>query len=444
MFISACILAKNEEKYIGNCLESIKSLADEIIVLDTGSTDNTKKIASKYAKVFTYQWENDFSKARNRLINMAKGEWIFFIDADEILKTSAEKIKEYIKNTDSKIINFKVINNDVNKTIKPIFYRTYIFKNKLGFKYKYPVHEQLDIINKEKIDTRNDFIIEIQKEDLSLEDRRNKLINYSKSINEYLSKNNKVSELVYYYPYLGDIESVFSNYQNALDLYIKTYNLYYENNLNKNTISYSNLLYRIVQNMVLYQHLYNEATPFMDELLKVCPDLPDGLFFLAFSNQKLRNYLPTLKLYRKILRIIEKKEKEYFTISDFGDNLKNIVKVEMARIHDIIGENDKALSIFKEVYNEDNSLPDVLFQLIRINLINDDIISCIPLFKEKNNIFELKGIEQLEQISKLSKKDIRYITLELKLLDNLNSFNGWQYEEKMQIEEKIESLKLLI
>jgi len=444
MLVSVCILAKNEEKYIEKCLESIKNIADEIIVLDTGSTDNTKKIASKYAKVFNYQWEDDFSKARNRLINLSKGEWILFIDADETLKTSPEVIREYLKKTDAKVVNFKIINNDTDKIIKPIFYRTCLFKNKLGIKYKYPVHEQLDVRSNYKIDTRSDFVIEIQKEDLSLDERKNKSIKYAKIINDYLSKNDKTSDIVYFYPYLGDIESSFGNYLNAFNYYMTTYNLYNEHSLNKNNILYSNLLYKIVQNMVLYQHLYNEATPFMDELLKIFPDLPDGLFFLAYANQKLRNYLPTLKVYKKILKIIDKKDKEYFIISNFGDKLKDIIKVEMARIYDIMGEKEKALSLFQETYNDNRNLPDVLFQLIRINLINDDIPSCIPLFKEKNTLFELKGIDKLEKISKLSRKDIRYVALQLKLLESINSFDGWQYEEKKQIEEKIDFLKLLI
>ena len=60
--LSVCIIAKNESEVIGRCLECVKSFADEIVVVDTGSTDNTKEIASKYTdKVFDFKWINDFS-----------------------------------------------------------------------------------------------------------------------------------------------------------------------------------------------------------------------------------------------------------------------------------------------------------------------------------------------------------------------------------------------
>ncbi|MGR5863056.1 glycosyltransferase [Bacillus pacificus] len=65
-FISACIIVKNEEEMLRNCLESIRSGVDEIIIVDTGSTDSTKKIAREFTKkVYDYEWENDFSAARN-------------------------------------------------------------------------------------------------------------------------------------------------------------------------------------------------------------------------------------------------------------------------------------------------------------------------------------------------------------------------------------------
>ena len=64
--LSFCMIAKNEEKFIGRCLESVKDLVDEMIVVDTGSTDRTVQIAEGYgACVYHHEWKNDFSEAKN-------------------------------------------------------------------------------------------------------------------------------------------------------------------------------------------------------------------------------------------------------------------------------------------------------------------------------------------------------------------------------------------
>lgn len=86
--ISVCIIAKNEEKNIENCLKPLKNFPFEIIVADTGSTDNTKEIAGKYAdKVLDFTWVNDFSAARNFSIEQASHDWILVLDCDEFLNS---------------------------------------------------------------------------------------------------------------------------------------------------------------------------------------------------------------------------------------------------------------------------------------------------------------------------------------------------------------------
>ena len=98
MKISACVITKNEEKNIVKWLDCMKEIADEIIVVDTGSKDNTVETAKKYdAKVYEIKWENDFSAAKNYAIDRASGDWIIFLDADEYFtKRSLIHIKKYI------------------------------------------------------------------------------------------------------------------------------------------------------------------------------------------------------------------------------------------------------------------------------------------------------------------------------------------------------------
>ena len=85
--ISACMIVKNAEELLPQCLESVKDVVDEIIVVDTGSTDKSIEIAESYgAKMYHHPWENDFSKHRNQSIGYATGDWILWIDADEAVK----------------------------------------------------------------------------------------------------------------------------------------------------------------------------------------------------------------------------------------------------------------------------------------------------------------------------------------------------------------------
>ncbi|TWH47393.1 glycosyltransferase [Sporomusa sp. KB1] len=84
--ISVCVITKDEEKNIRRCLQSVKNIANEIIVVDTGSTDATVTIAEEFgAKIFYYQWNNDFAAARNYALAQAGGAWIIFLDADEYI-----------------------------------------------------------------------------------------------------------------------------------------------------------------------------------------------------------------------------------------------------------------------------------------------------------------------------------------------------------------------
>lgn len=89
--ISLCMIVKNEEKYLRGCLESARPFVDEIIIVDTGSTDATVAIAQDFgANVFSFPWNGNFSDARNESLRHAASEWILYLDADERLLNGAE------------------------------------------------------------------------------------------------------------------------------------------------------------------------------------------------------------------------------------------------------------------------------------------------------------------------------------------------------------------
>lgn len=84
--VSLCMIVKNEEKNLAKSLNSVKPIIDEIIIVDTGSTDSTMEIAEVFgAKVFEYKWQDDFAGARNYSLSKASGDWVFVLDADEVV-----------------------------------------------------------------------------------------------------------------------------------------------------------------------------------------------------------------------------------------------------------------------------------------------------------------------------------------------------------------------
>lgn len=97
--ISCCMIVKDEEAFLEQCLRSVKDCVDEIIIVDTGSTDKTVDIAKKYTdKVYFHPWEGNFSKARNQALKYATGDWIFIIDADEeLVESSRPKLRQAVR-----------------------------------------------------------------------------------------------------------------------------------------------------------------------------------------------------------------------------------------------------------------------------------------------------------------------------------------------------------
>lgn len=88
MLLSVCLIARDEERFLAPCIESVRPVADEIIVVDTGSTDSTPELARRLGcRVFSFAWRDDFAAARNHALEHARGEWILSIDADERLRT---------------------------------------------------------------------------------------------------------------------------------------------------------------------------------------------------------------------------------------------------------------------------------------------------------------------------------------------------------------------
>lgn len=147
--ISLCMIVKNESAILRRCLDSYKPVADEIIIIDTGSTDNTKEIASEYTdKIYDYVWEDDFAKARNFAFSKATCDYIFSADADEMLDKANQSALLQLKSVllpEIDIVQMKYVNcvdgNSVYNSRKEL--RPKLFKRLRTFEWISPIHETI-------------------------------------------------------------------------------------------------------------------------------------------------------------------------------------------------------------------------------------------------------------------------------------------------------------
>ena len=143
--ISVCMIVKDEEKSLPDCLNCVKGFADELIVVDTGSTDRTKEIALSYTdKVYDFEWRDDFSAARNFSFSKATCDYIMWLDADDmILQDDVMKIWDFklSKPSDIDVLMLKYVTSHEN--FKPLFsfYRERILRRLSHFTWQDPVHE---------------------------------------------------------------------------------------------------------------------------------------------------------------------------------------------------------------------------------------------------------------------------------------------------------------
>lgn len=152
MVLSIGMIVKNEEKYLERCLTALqpilKKIDSELIIADTGSTDNTVEIAKKFTdKVYFFEWINDFSAARNFTLEKSRGDWFMYIDADEILQDCSGIIDffkngEYLKYNTASFIQRSFVDISDSKSYSD-FRVLRLTKKTKDVTFKNPIHEAI-------------------------------------------------------------------------------------------------------------------------------------------------------------------------------------------------------------------------------------------------------------------------------------------------------------
>lgn len=220
--ISACVIVKNEEKNMKKWLDNVKSIADEIIVVDTGSSDQTKKIAQNAdAEIFDYPWQGNFAEAKNYALAQASGDWIVFLDADEYFSQDSQKnLRKYLNKIHG---NYKIagiiaelynIDVDDNNKIISKGHQMRVFRRDKNLQFTGAIHERIQNISGKK-ETRiflmQDFLI--YHTGYSKNIIKSKMKRNLEMIQAEIKKNGDNKR---FYGYLMNIYRYFDNYEKAV------------------------------------------------------------------------------------------------------------------------------------------------------------------------------------------------------------------------------------
>lgn len=291
--LSLCMIVRNEGANLKRCLDSVKSLVDEFVIVDTGSTDDTLSIAEAYkARIFNFEWINDFSAARNFALQNSKGKWILYLDADEILSPSSLLEVQRIMKTDAKEAYNCIVNSIDDYSGRPVLAKyPRLFRNDASLRFEGKVHEQINnslkLLNYKFIDSPIEIIhygYNVPEEIKRQKAKRNLSI----LLDEY-----ELNKTGYNAFQLGQTYSILNEKLRASKYFNEAIK---DENLNPRYIAFS---YLFLANQEFQKHKYTEAYDIVQEALKYGITQP-SINLLASKIAYKLNLIEEAKLFCKL------------------------------------------------------------------------------------------------------------------------------------------------
>lgn len=391
MKLSFVMMVKDESKNLKKCLESLNPIMEEIdselIIVDTGSEDNTVEIARQYTdKIYCHTWNNDFSSMRNTSINYAKGEWIFVIDGDEVIENPQELIDFFKSNKSQKchtgmitIKSYFEENNDLSYGTTLI---NRLFKNSKNFKYIGVIHEQpkfqlpvhqlnLTLIHYGYMSTDKELMEE----------------KFKRNIKIIKSELEKDKDNIYYSHQLFQSYGMHKNYKQALKASINTYEILKKKKLNPIGCMYVHL---DLISAYYWNGKFKEAEKYCKEALKISDEYIDIYYILGKSQKKLAKTKESIKSFEKYIDL----HKNYHKYRGFKDTA--IANNTLGFIEDVYLE----LSILYEKTKEYNKALDFVKKIEKERILNNIVYNIPNIFLKANRYDALKEYYENKIINK--------------------------------------------
>lgn len=431
MKLSIAMIVKNEEKYLEQCLSSLKpimnSLESELIIVDTGSEDKTVEIAKKFTnKVYFHEWNNDFASMRNITISYAKGEWILILDGDEIIEIP-DGIIDFLNSDKSEKFNTGMITirnivkeNDIS--INSGFLAMRLFKNN-NFKYEGKIHEipkyQLPVHEIDSLILHYGYLT-TDYELMEYKFQRN-----TKLLIDELEKN---PEDIYYWYQLSSSYGMYNEPKKALEAILKAYEI-----AKKNKINLQERMYVYTNLVIIYalNNKYVELEKICLEAIKTKDQYLDFYFYLGKAQKELKKDQEAIRSYQTYLKRLSQRNesnlaREYF-VTDITTGQYENVYLDLCILYQRQGDMEEALKYANKIASKNIyrlSIPHIIEIYLCLNRYDDlKEYYCREILEKNEDISQEfwihleKSIENFEENEKykvidlFSKGDCEYSLL---------------------------------
>ncbi|MFU0823719.1 glycosyltransferase [Clostridium sp.] len=404
MKLSICMMVKDEEKNIRRCLENLKPIINtglaELIIVDTGSQDNTVLIAKEYTdKVYFHKWNKNFSEMRNKSISYAKGEWIFIIDADERLDDIDKMItllnSNELNNFNTVLVQVKNLYDYKDEDRYNLILSPRLFRNDGEFRYEGAVHNQ-------PIFKGPNLSVDIALTHFGYISTDKELMEkkYKRTVELLKYELKKDPENLYYLYQLGVSYDMHGDHNESLKEFRKAYNILKNKNLIKENI-YTYILGSHARIAYTNGEL-SESIKVAKEVISVQSEYVDMYYIIAVSEKQLGNKKESFKYFNKYIDLVKKYDK-----LEIAKDL-TIIMYHM----DKNSISNGYFEIFQHYLNEEKYL-EAYKNYKHITLVNQKIYSGI------NILIKLKKHDELYDLyislTNKKEKDTFLVTLESKL-----------------------------
>ncbi|WP_436864299.1 tetratricopeptide repeat-containing glycosyltransferase family 2 protein [Bacillus fungorum] len=358
-YLSACLIVKNEEDMLRRCLESLKGGVDEIVIVDTGSTDKTKEIAKEFTdKVYDFEWTNDFAEARNFAGSHATGEWILALDADECVDlenvaAAIEEIKSHNNKFDTytiDIINFVGERGErsvINKMAR-------IYKNDGTVHFEGAIHEQIVSLKNQRNLAESLLKVYHYGYLSNVVEKKNKRTRNMNIIKKMLQSEKENGFTYFNY---GQELRALGKTEEALNAFISAYK--YKGDIYKEWVGIC--LFFIIESLVELKR-YDKALVIIKDAEKVLPTAPDFPFWKAEIYFRQKRFDDAREVYTNIVM----ERQTYKDIVYLVESQALLPYLRLGEIYKYERLDQKALQYYVEALNENSSSLEAIANVIKI------------------------------------------------------------------------------